>query len=986
MLTQSHPLGDAWTNMLARLEDERIMLQRIAAGEPLIEVLEHVLRTVEAQSSVPLRTSILFMDDGGGLRTAAAPSLPPEYLRFIDESLSAPARDPWAEAGRRGEAVYVADIARDPAWVWGRDKAQTLGMRACWSTPIRRPDGQLLGVFCNHYAEPRLPTPHDIEAIALVTRTAALAIERHRTEQALRHSAQRWRSMFDGMQEGFFLAEAIRDDRGAIRDFRLLEVNPAFELQCGRQAGACLGRSLREMLGQAPPRMMEVLAQVMDTGEAAQIEYGMPPSACYEVRARKESADRVTAMLLDVSARKLAETELWDEQRHKSFQLALGDRLRLLETPAMIEQTTCEALGRHLGLSQVCLLRSGHEGESVRMMAGWSASGEMAPPSRAVRAAVRRAIQRERSLPVPHLPGAAQEGLVVPLGRWGRPESALLVRAAGPQGLPAADQACVEEVAERLCDATERSAHALQLQERVEQASAERDRIWRLSPEVLAIMDGRGRLLSVSPAVRSMLGWSPEQFVAMGFSTLLHPDDRHSTRARLAQALAGEGQHHMENRLRKRDGGYCCITWTMSPAQGDLYLAGRDDTHLKAQAEALQEAEHALRQAQKLEAVGRMTGGIAHDFNNMLQGISGALYLVERRLDGGDLAGMRRYLRMASEACQRAGQLTQRLLTFSRRQPIDPRPCDAGDMLRSMSELFRRYTGERIVLDFDLAPDIGTVRCDANQFESAVLNLVINACDAMPEGGRLVLSTRNVELDAGCLRRFPEAVPGEFVEVAVSDTGCGMAPDVLAHVFEPFFTTKPVGAGTGLGLSTSYGFAQQAGGALTIESQPGAGTTVRLCLPRYRGRWLAQQQALAPSAAAMRTTGPRAVVLLVEDDASVREMVRETVAGLDLTVLCAADGQDGARQLDAAARLDLLITDIGLPGLDGRELAGRARRARPELPVLLMTGYAQGGSQDVSSLGPPVDLILKPFGLDALADRVRSLLAETAGCIMDKQM
>ncbi|KCB50977.1 GAF domain protein [Bordetella hinzii 1277] len=249
MLTQSHPLGDAWTNMLARLEDERIMLQRIAAGEPLIEVLEHVLRTVEAQSSVPLRTSILFMDDGGGLRTAAAPSLPPEYLRFIDESLSAPARDPWAEAVRRGEAVYVADIARDPAWVWGRDRAQTLGMRACWSTPIRRPDGQLLGVFCNHYAEPRLPTPHDIEAIALVTRTAALAIERHRTEQALRHSAQRWRSMFDGMQEGFFLAEAIRDDRGAIRDFRLLVVNPAFELQCGRQAGACLGRSLREMLG-----------------------------------------------------------------------------------------------------------------------------------------------------------------------------------------------------------------------------------------------------------------------------------------------------------------------------------------------------------------------------------------------------------------------------------------------------------------------------------------------------------------------------------------------------------------------------------------------------------------------------------------------------------------------------------------------------------------------------------------------------------------
>ncbi len=975
MLTQAHSRGSPWTNMLARLEDERIMLQRIAAGEPLSEVLEHVLRAVEAQSSVPLRASILFVDEENRLRTGAAPSLPADYLAAVDGTPIGPHVASWGQAAYSGEPVYVDDIATHPNWSAWREQALRLGIRTCWSSPIKRPNGRLLGVFSNYYEQRRMPSAHDIEAIALVTRTAALAIERHRIEGALRQSAQRWRSMFEGMQEGFFLAEAMRDELGHIRDFRLLEVNPAFEQQCGRRPGASLGRTLREVFGGAPRKILELFIRAMETGEPVQAEYCVPgpPQAWYEVRARREGPARLMAMQLDVSARKLAEKKLSEEQHHKSFQLALGDQLRLLELPDLIERAACEALGRHLALGEVYLLKADRESGAPRMISGWAPDGQPAAPSHTIQSVATKAVGRGRSMP---LPQAAGDGLVVPLGRWGRPESVLVARSHRPRWLLPADRACIEEAAERLCDAAERAAHPLQLQERVEQAIAERDRIWRLSPEILAVMDRHGRFLSASPAVRAILGWTPEEFLSMGFSTLLHPEDRPATRATLAQAVAGTGggMHHMENRVRKRGGGYGWINWTLSSAQGHLYLAGRDDTDLKAQAEALSEAETALRQAQKLEAVGRLTGGISHDFNNMLQGISGALYLMERRLAGGDLPAVRRYLGMASDACERAAQLTQRLLAFSRRQPIDPRPCDAGDTLRSMVELFRRYTGERVELQFDLQPGIWPVCCDVNQFENVVLNLVINACDAIADEGSITLQTRNVELDAACLRRFPQASPGEFVEIAITDTGCGMTPEVLAHTFEPFFTTKPVGVGTGLGLSTSYGFAQQAGGAVAIESTQGRGTTMRVWLPRYKGsrRIAVEGIAQAPKASG---TAAHAVVFLAEDDGSVREMVIEAITGPDVTVLCACDGIEGARRLAEAGHVDLLITDIGLPGMDGRELAAQARRERPGLPVLFMTGYAEDLARDPPFLGRRMELIVKPFALDAFTARVRAMLS-----------
>lgn len=973
MLTKSHRSGQPWTNVLARLEDERLMLLRVAAGEPLTEVLDHVLELVEAQSSVALRTSILLVDDDGNLRAGAAPNLPADYLQSIVEQAGA-AHGCWSKAVESGEPVYVEDITADPDWLPWRDRTLALGLQSCWCAPIKTIDGRVLGVLSNYYGERRKPTAHDIEAIALVTRTAALAMERHRIETTLRQSATRWRELFEGMQEGFILAAALRDAQGRIEDFRLLEVNPAFEQQCGQSRGSAEGRRLREVLGHTPEALLLAFAEVIDSGTATQFDYCVPgnPPFWYELRARPAGPGRLTVMLLDVSARKAAEAELWEEQRHKSFLLTLGDRLRTLAEPGQIENSACESLGIHLQLAHVGLLQRNADHAALNWHVFWSANAATPRPDPALLVdAVTRALGEERGI---WLRGdGMQAQLLLPLARWGRPDYALLVQ---PQhSLHPGEQGCVEEVAERLCDALERALHARLLEQRVENAIAERDRIWRLSPEVLAIMDGRGQFISANPAVRAILGWTSEQFLTLGFTTLVHPEDRLTTSSLLAQALGAEGggPHLLENRLRRRDGGYCWITWTISRAEGHLYLAGRDDSHSKAQAETLRDTENTLRQAQKMEAVGRLTGGIAHDFNNMLQGISGALYLIQRKLNQDDEAGARRFIGVATDAAGRAAHLTQRLLTFSRRQPINPRACDAGDMLRSMADLFRRYTGEHVTLDFDIGPQGWACKCDANQFESAVLNLVINACDAMADGGKLTLRTRNAVIGQAELRRLPEMTPGDYVEVAVIDQGSGMSAETLAHAFDPFYSTKPLGSGTGLGLSMVYGFAQQAGGAASISSAPGEGTTVSLYLPRHQGRGHADIEALGMPTTFLDRRQP-AQILLVEDDEHVRTLVREALDGLHAQVRSAADGHAGALALDHSEHLDILITDLGLPGLSGRHLAAHARRRWPGLPILFMTGYAEDASRDSGLIGPGMELIIKPFDLDALTERVQHML------------
>jgi PAS domain S-box-containing protein len=389
-------------------------------------------------------------------------------------------------------------------------------------------------------------------------------------------------------------------------------------------------------------------------------------------------------------------------------------------------------------------------------------------------------------------------------------------------------------------------------------------------------------------------------------------------------------------------------------------------------------AEEALRHSQKMEAVGQLTGGIAHDFNNLLQGILGSLGLIAKRIDQGRAAEATRFIGAANAAANRAAALIHRLLAFSRRQPLDPRPVDVNELVSSIEELLRRAAGESIIIDLSLTSEPWRTRCDPNQLENAILNLAINARDAMPSGGQLTIATRNVAVGDSEAQRH-DVPPGEYVAVHVRDTGTGMPAEVRSRAFDPFFTTKPSGQGTGLGLSMVYGFARQSGGTTTIESAPGQGTTVCIFLPRFTGP--ATQDAVDVAIPAEAQVAPHGeTVLVVEDEGIVRSLAVDVLREQGYRVLEAEDGKSALEQVERAGRLDLMITDLGLPGgMSGRQLVDAARLKRPEMKVLFMTGYADTAADTSAFLGAGMHLLTKPFPMDAFAARVREIIEGRPG-------
>jgi signal transduction histidine kinase len=384
-------------------------------------------------------------------------------------------------------------------------------------------------------------------------------------------------------------------------------------------------------------------------------------------------------------------------------------------------------------------------------------------------------------------------------------------------------------------------------------------------------------------------------------------------------------------------------------------------------------AEEALRQSQKMEAIGQLTGGIAHDFNNLLTIIVGNIELLQRRLPE-DAGRLRRAADSAMQGARRAATLTQRLLAFSRRQPLEPRPIDANKLVAEMSELLRRTLGETIVLEAVLAGGLWRTQADPNQLENAVLNLAVNARDAMPGGGRLTIETANARLDDAYVAALAEPLPaGQYVLIAVSDTGTGIDRATLERVFEPFFTTKEVGKGTGLGLSQVYGFVRQSNGHVRIYSEPGEGTTIKIYLPRLIGT--GPDPDAPPSASAATLRGEGETILVVEDEHELRHYTTETLRELGYAVLEAPDGHAALDILDRHPEIDLLFTDVVLGGaLNGRALADEALRRRPGLKVLFTTGYTSNAIVHHGRLDPGVNLIGKPFTYADLAGKVRSVI------------
>ena len=504
------------------------------------------------------------------------------------------------------------------------------------------------------------------------------------------------------------------------------------------------------------------------------------------------------------------------------------------------------------------------------------------------------------------------------------------------------------------------------LERQVEERTVELDRVWRNSRDLLAVVGADGVLRAVNPAWTEILGHAREEVVGRSFLDFVLPEDAALSAAALNSAASKHDLTNFENRYRHKDGTTRWISWHSSAEGALVYAYGRDVTAAKAQASALAEAETALRQAQKMEAIGRLTGGIAHDFNNLLQSVVGSLDLIRYRPGNPDR--VRAWAEAGLNSARRGATLTAQLLAFSRSQKLELKPVDLRALLSAMRELLGRTLGPSIRIAMTLDTRGASVLCDATQLEMAVLNLAINARDAMPEGGELAIAaqSRRVAND-------PDLPDGDYIELAVRDSGAGMSAEIAAKAFDPFFTTKGPGKGTGLGLSQVYGMTRQAGGVARIESAPDIGTTIRLLLRRTEHAH--SQQPMERSEPG--TEAPiSATLLIVDDDAEVRKFLVDATSALGYRLVEAADGYAALAALENASP-DLAIIDYAMPGLTGTEVARQARSRRAGLPIVFASGYAETAAIE-SVLDENTAVLRKPFKMEELRDAIQRLLHRPA--------
>jgi PAS domain S-box-containing protein len=505
---------------------------------------------------------------------------------------------------------------------------------------------------------------------------------------------------------------------------------------------------------------------------------------------------------------------------------------------------------------------------------------------------------------------------------------------------------------------------AKQTQTALQQQIEERQRIFETSQDLILVTDGFGTFVQVSPSSMTILGYRPEEMVGHTAVDFIHPDDLEATRNEMRSARRGGQRRSFEARYPHKDGRIVVLNWlgTWSEPARRHFFIGRDLTEKLA-------AEAQIRHAQKMDSIGQLTGGVAHDFNNILTVITGTIgILADAVADRPDLMSI---ARLIDDAADRGAQLTKHLLAFARKQPLRPREIEVNSLVVEAAKLLRPTIGEQIEVSPKLATDAWPAMVDPSQLSTAILNLALNARDAMSGGGKLVIETRNVHLDEGYASMNADVTVGDYVMVAVSDTGSGIPPQNLEKVFDPFFTTKEVGKGTGLGLSMVFGFVKQSGGHIKIYSEVGHGTSVKIYLPRSTGPGQSAEETTMPT----KVEGGDETVLIVEDDALVRKYVITQITSLGYATLEAPNAAEALKIIENGATIDLLFTDIIMPGsMNGRQLADEALRRRPALKVLFTSGYTENAIMHHGRLDAGVLLLAKPYRKSELARMLRTAL------------
>ncbi|SDM89086.1 PAS domain S-box-containing protein [Methylobacterium phyllostachyos] len=504
------------------------------------------------------------------------------------------------------------------------------------------------------------------------------------------------------------------------------------------------------------------------------------------------------------------------------------------------------------------------------------------------------------------------------------------------------------------------------LERRVEERTRQLDQVWRHSRDMLCVADFGARFVSLNPAWAATLGWSPEEMMAASFLDLVHPDDRDATVTAMSGLARGESVLGFENRYRHKDGGYRWLAWNSVPRDGLIYGVVRDITFEKSQTAALVTAEEALRQAQKMEAIGQLTGGVAHDFNNLLTVIKSSTDLLKRP----ELPDERRlrYVGAISDTVDRAAKLTAQLLAFARRQALKPEVFEVGRSLGAVGDMIGTLTGSRIAVDVRVAGAACFVDADLSQFDTAIVNMVVNARDAMGGEGDLVIAMAEAAGVPAIRGHGP--VPGPYVAIAISDTGAGIAQADIERIFEPFFTTKGVGHGTGLGLSQVFGFAKQSGGDVAVESEVGRGTTFTLYLPRVEAPLGAGDIDVEPEEL---VDGHGTRVLVVEDNVEVGRFATQSLAELGYATVWAANAAEALAELAKdGGRFDVVFSDVVMPGMDGIELGHEIRKLYHDLPVVLTSGYSHVLAKN-GTYG--FELLHKPYSVAELSRVLRKVAA-----------